>query len=110
MWSVAAASRLSGALVSLSFLTFLAGGAARADEEAAQADDVAPPVTRSADRSAASKAFLPWTMAARSDSQKALVFGQSGYDGAWQGAVFQTTLEAQVLKRVSVRAGSSYIS
>ena len=109
MQSVAAASRPLVALVSLFFLTLLARGTARADEEAGPADEVAAPVTRTADRSAASGAFLPWTMAARSDSQRALVFGQGGYDGAWRGAVFQTTLEAQVVGRVSVRAGGSYI-
>ena len=109
MQSVAAASRLSVMVVSVAFLTVVAGGSARGDDQADSADEMAPPAPRTADRSAASGAFLPWTMAARSDSQRALVFGQGGYDGAWRGAVFQTTLEAQVLGRLSVRAGGSYI-
>lgn len=53
--------------------------------------------------------FLPWTMAARSDSQRALVYSQGGYDGARQGAVLQTVVEAQVLGRVALRAAASYL-
>jgi hypothetical protein len=90
-------------------LTVLAGTAARA-QAPDSADDIAPPAPETrAEKSAASGALLPWTMGARSDAQRALVFGQGGYDGAWRGAVFQTVLEAQVLGRVSVRAGGSYI-
>jgi hypothetical protein len=54
-------------------------------------------------------AFLPWTMGARSDSQRALVYGQGGYDGARGGAVFQTVVEAQVMGRLALRAGASYL-
>jgi len=109
MQSVAAPSRLSVGLVSLTVLTLLAGATARAAEPAETPDELEPPEVHTPDRSVASGGFLPWTMAARSDAQRALVFGQGGYDGAWRGAVFQTTLEAQVLGRLSVRAGGSYI-
>jgi hypothetical protein len=67
----------------------------------------APAIT--AEHSASVGAFLPWTMGARSDTQRALVYAQGGYDGAENGAVFQTSLEAQILGRLSLRAGGSYI-
>jgi hypothetical protein len=87
----------------------LAGSPARA-QEAAPADELPPPDTQPrAGRSLGSGAFLPFTMAARSDTQRALVYGQGGYDSAWRAPVFHTTLEAQVLGRVSVRAGGSTV-
>ncbi len=64
---------------------------------------------RAARQSAEVGAFLPWTMGARGDSQRALVYGQGGYDSAQAGAVFETVLEAQLQGRISVRAGGSYL-
>jgi hypothetical protein len=101
-----AASRIPLFLASL---TMLAAAAAHGQE--AEPTDELPgsrPEART-DKSVASGAFLPFTMGARSDAQQALIFGQGGYDSAWRGPVFQTTLEAQVLGRVSVRAGGSTI-
>jgi hypothetical protein len=73
-------------------------------------DEVEPlPEATASEKSAASGAFLPWTMGARSDAQRALVHVQGGYDSAEKGAVFQTVLEAQVLGRLSVRGGGSYL-
>jgi hypothetical protein len=66
-------------------------------------------VERVARQSVGAGAFLPWTMGARSDAQRALVYGQGGYDGAERGAVYQTVLEAQLYGRFSVRAGGSYL-
>jgi hypothetical protein len=59
-------------------------------------------------RSAEAGAFLPWTMAARSDSQRALVYGQGGYNAAEKSGVFETVAEAQIFGRVSLRAGGAY--
>jgi hypothetical protein len=77
--------------------------------EAFAADDVVtsggpPPAARSAQAGA----FLPWTMSARSDTQRALVFGQGGYNSAEKSGVFETVAEAQIFGRVSLRAGGSY--
>jgi len=67
------------------------------------------PTERAARQSAEAGAFLPWTMGARSDSQRALVYGQGGYDSAQAGAVFETVLEAQLHGRISLRVGGSYL-
>lgn len=76
----------------------------------AAADEIETlPAPTASSKSAASGAFLPWTMGARSDAQRAYVHVQGGYDAAEKGAVFQTVLEAQVLGRLSVRAGGSYL-
>jgi len=80
-------------------------GAASAQGAETESETTPP---RSSKESAASGAFLPWTMGARSDAQRALVYGQGGYDGAAKGAVFQTVVEAQILERLSLRAGGSY--
>lgn len=72
-------------------------------------DQLAPALERgAAQESAAEGAFLPWTMGARSDAQRALVYAQGGYDSAEKGPVFQTVVEAQLLGRLSFRAGGSY--
>jgi len=78
---------------------------AQADED----EPASPPAAGVSDRSAASGAFLPWTMGARSDAQRAFVYGQGGYSGVERGAVFQTVVEAQLLGRLSFRAGGSYL-
>jgi hypothetical protein len=54
-------------------------------------------------------AFLPWSMAARADSQRALAFMQGGYDSARKGALFQATAEVALFGRVSLRGGSTYL-
>lgn len=80
------------------------GGSARAEEEAAEA----PPV-RSAATSASRGAFLPWTMGARSDAHRGLVFVQWGYDGAARCGLYQLVAEAQLFGRLSLRAGGNYL-
>lgn len=92
----------AGALV---ILILTSASAARATEEDVATE--AAPIT--AERSVAGGAFLPWTMGARSDAQRALVYVQGGYDGAEKGAVFQTTAEAQLFGRLSLRAGGDYV-
>ncbi|MCM3880013.1 MAG: hypothetical protein ND807_07890 [Vicinamibacterales bacterium] len=77
--------------------------AARADDEVSSSKTTPLSAT-----SAESGAFLPWTMGARSDSQRALVFAQGGYNGAENGAVFQTVGEAQIFGRLALRLGGSY--
>jgi hypothetical protein len=60
-----------------------------------------------AQRSAALGAFSTWTMTARSDTQHAVVRAMGGYDGANKGAMFESSAEAQIVQRVSLRAGAS---
>jgi hypothetical protein len=76
---------------------------------AAAVDETPAEVPSLSERSAASGAFLPWTMGARSDAQRALVYGQGGYDSAEKGPVFQTVVEAQIFGRLSLRAGGSAV-
>jgi hypothetical protein len=78
----------------------------------AQPEDVGPPaggVPPEAHRSADTGAFLPFTMSARSDTQRALVTMQGGYDTARDGAVFHSVVEAKLLGPLSLRAGGSYL-
>src|SRR3546814_991054 len=44
-----------------------------------------------------------------SDLQRGLVHFQGGYDGAREGVVFEGVVEASLAKRLSVRAGGSYV-
>jgi hypothetical protein len=96
-----AGDRLAAALTAV--LVMAATGARAAEDDPAKDK----PAGKSAE-SASAGAFLPWTMGARSDTQRALVYGQGGYDSGGKGAVFQTVIEAQVFGRVSLRAGGSY--
>jgi hypothetical protein len=83
--------------------------AAAAPASAAEEDDLASsPEVTSAAKSASNGAFLPWTMGARSDPQRALVFAQGGYSGAESGGVYQVVAEAQLFGRLAIRAGGSY--
>jgi len=78
-------------------------GLARAED-----DGVLPGPPPAATASVARGSFLPWTMGARSDAQRGLVYMQGGYDGADQGAIYQMVGEAQLFERLSLRAGGSY--
>lgn len=91
-------------MVALGALAVATAAPARAAEDDLSASHVAPPAARSA----TAGAFLPWTMGARSDPQRALVFVQGGYNGAENGGVYQMTAEAQLLGRLALRAGGSY--
>jgi hypothetical protein len=53
-------------------------------------------------------AFLPQSMSARSDAQRALVSTQGGYDTAQRSPQLSAAVQAQVLGRISLRAGASY--
>ncbi|HET6280882.1 MAG TPA: hypothetical protein VFH73_07950 [Polyangia bacterium] len=86
-------------------LTMLAAAAAA---QGAETEPETQPTLGGSHGSVASGAFLPWTMGARSDAQRALVYGQGGYDGAAKGAVFQSVIEAQILDRLSLRAGGTF--
>jgi hypothetical protein len=82
-------------------LALLVAGAARADEE----DGLGRTVS-SADP-AAGGAFSAWTMDARSDGRRGLVFVQGGYDAARGTPTFDGIAEAAVLDRLTLRAGVS---
>jgi hypothetical protein len=62
----------------------------------------------SAERSAATGAFAPWSMAARSDSQQGTFQVQGGYDGGRGSPTFAVGTEAAVTRRLAVRAGFQY--
>src|SRR4051794_28736170 len=66
-----------------------------------------PPASASAAVGAGT--FSPFTMGARSDTQRALGFFLGGYDSARGGGVFQAGAEAQLWGRVTVRGGGSYL-
>jgi hypothetical protein len=74
----------------------------------AQEEEVVKAQPPPASKSAEAGSFLPLTMAARSDSQRALVFGQGGYNGADSSPVFNMVGEAQLLGRLSLRLGGGY--
>src|SRR5262245_56200091 len=74
----------------------------------AQADDEPGEGGSIAQRAADAGAFATWTMAPRSDGQKGLVHVTGVYDGARDGAQFESVLEAAIVDRVSLRAGGSY--
>jgi hypothetical protein len=83
---------------------------ARGDDPAEAADDeAAAPPTVDAAAGVAAGAFLPWSMAARTDSQRALAFVQGGYDSARRGSLFQATAEVGLFGRVALRGGSTYL-
>jgi hypothetical protein len=86
-------------------LTALPASGQTADEDITQTS-APPPAARSADNGA----FLPLTMGARSDPQRALGFVQGGYNAAEKSGVFEAVAEAQILGRVSLRAGGGYFS
>jgi hypothetical protein len=65
------------------------------------------PAEVTAERSAALGAFSTWTMTARTDMQHAVVRAMGGYDGANEGARFESSAEAQILQRVALRASAS---
>jgi hypothetical protein len=85
----------------------LAGGPARAAGDGT--DDEGAPRSADAGAGVAAGAFLPWSMAARADSQRALAFMQGGYDSARKGSLFQATAEVALYGRVSLRGGSTYL-
>jgi hypothetical protein len=60
-----------------------------------------------AERSAAAGAFSSWTMSARSDTQHAVGRVIGGYDGASKSGIFESTVEARVIERASLRASAS---
>ncbi len=89
-------------------VTFIALLLTAASAQATEEELTQSPTPALAAKSAGSGAFLPWTMSARSDTQRGLVFVQGGYNGAENGGVYQMAAEAEVFGRVAVRAGGSY--
>jgi hypothetical protein len=76
---------------------------------AARAQDVEPEKPRiTAAHSAEDGQFLPFTLASRVDSQRALVSTLDGYDSARQSAILQGTTEINVWGPIAIRAGVVY--
>lgn len=75
---------------------------ARAERDGLPAPDV------SAARSVEGGAFLPTALAARSDTQRAIVFLQGGWDRARGGALFDSRVESTLFGPVSLRAGATW--
>lgn len=63
----------------------------------------------SAARAADAGTFSPWSIAPRNDTQRALFQASGGYDAARRGAVFESTIEVQVLGLLSLRAGAASV-
>jgi hypothetical protein len=54
-------------------------------------------------------AFLPFAMSARSDAQHVLVASQGGYDSALGSPQVAGAVQGQLLGRLTLRAGASYV-
>lgn len=67
----------------------------------------APPVT--AERTAATGAFMPYSAPANILSQRAYLTMQGGYDGARGGAVLDATVQANIVGPLSLRGGAAYV-
>ena len=70
-----------------------ASSQARAQSDSDEQDAPPPP---SASAAVGAGSFAPFTMGARSDTQRALGFFLGGYDSARRGGVFQAGAEAQL--------------
>jgi hypothetical protein len=75
---------------------------AQTDKDPSEDDE---PARRAADAGA----LVPWTMSARSDTQRAVAHLSGGYDAAKNGATFESVVEARIFGRLSFRAGGSYV-
>jgi hypothetical protein len=73
----------------------------------ALASDTAEPPAVSARAAADAGGFSPWTLGARTDGGRALVFVQGGYDAARGGATADGVVEARLTDRLALRAGAS---
>ncbi|MEZ4408373.1 MAG: hypothetical protein R3A52_18130 [Polyangiales bacterium] len=88
-------------------LTLTASRAALADPPAIEdgGEPAAPAPAVSAERTADTGAYLPYTVPARSDAQRAYAWVQGGYDSARGGATIDSAVQANLAGRVSLRAG-----
>jgi hypothetical protein len=91
-----------GAL-SLIGATALAAAPARAQSEVPEA-----PRKDRVYESARAGMFMPWSMAPRTDTQRALLVSTGGYGSLQRNAVFQGTVDVTVYRRVALRAGVDY--
>jgi hypothetical protein len=82
------------------FFAVLTASVARAE------DDGDEPAASPA--SAAASNFMPFAQSARSDTQRAFVATQGGYDSVRDAAVFRAAVQARVYGRLSLRGGMSY--
>lgn len=62
----------------------------------AQPRDADPSGPSTAKQTADAGGFSPWSMAARSDTQRGLAHVVGGYDGAKKGAMFESLVEARL--------------
>lgn len=74
-----------------------------------QDDSSAAEPAASAQRTADSGALSTWSMAPRTDTQRAFVHVQGGYDAAKKGAAMESLIEARIYGRFALRAGASYV-
>lgn len=82
---------------------------ARAAQADPEVDGAEAPREVSAARSVDVGAFMPWSLPARGDAQRAFVLVQGGYDSAARGAVFDSAVQANVYGPLSLRGGFSYV-
>ncbi len=78
------------------------------DARAQLRDDGARVPAETAARSAQAGMFLPYTMAARTDSQRAFVLALGGYDQARRSAQLESTADATLFGPLAARAGVLY--
>ena len=91
---------LSALLTALSL-----AGVASADPEV---DGAEPPRAVSAARGVDAGAFMPFSLPARGDTQRAYALVQGGYDGAARGFLIESAVQANVYGPLSLRAGFGY--
>jgi hypothetical protein len=78
-----------------------------ASAAAAQDDGAETPVP-GARAAAAAGNFLPFALSARSDTQRAFVATQGGYDSVREGALFRAAAQARIVGPLAVRAAVTY--
>jgi hypothetical protein len=98
-------------LVPLAFvaLALLAATGTARGQSNADDDGATPAAPPSAGAAAGVGAFSPFSMSARSDTQRALAVFQGGYDSGLNASVFRAAAEVQLWGRLSVRGGGSYL-
>lgn len=74
-----------------------------------EVDGAEPPREVSGARSVDSGAFMPWSLPARGDAQRAFVLAQGGYDSAARGVVFEGAVQANIVGPLSLRGGFGYV-
>lgn len=66
------------------------------------------PYKERASESAKAGMFLPWSMAPRTDSQRAFLKAAGGYDSVRRGALFDSTMDVTLWGPIALRVGVDY--